>query len=434
MGLRGALGRIAAEAPVPVFAVAGSRMRAAVQDLRLRPGLRVADTPRGASVLLVAGDVGDEHGEALARLHDLLPHPRATVTWQADRLPDPLDGVDAAHVAGGDPLPTIQAAFADLVLGRRPSEPAVLPDVDPQPWRGVGPYGQGGTGMTGGTPYGRPLAEVGPDRDGLRLDILPLEIGPFFPRLPPGLVLDAQLAGDVVVEVSVASASLGAAAAPAPSPFVRALAEPVPIRELEVARARDHLRWVAEGLLAQGLPALAIRALALARDVGPGDGLRIRRFGWLLQWTQLFRWSLPRAGAINPAALDGQGLGPVARAAGLAEDARLEDPVYRDLGFEPIVVGGNDAPARWRVRLAEAARSLDLAALAGDRETSLVGRVESPRGRLEAGDPPSGRALRLVPQLLPGLEWSDALGTLVSLDLDLEEAEAALVVPGAAAA
>ena len=426
MDLTAGLRRLAAAAPVPLFPVVGAGLRWAVQDLRLRPGLRLVDTPRAASILLVAGEVGEEHDAALAAIHDLLPHPRATIVWRTGRLPGPLQAIDVTEVADDDPEPRIRAVFVELVTERRASEPPVLPDVDPVPWRGVGPYGQGGTGMTGGTPYGRPLAEVGPDRDGLRLDVLPVEIGPFFPRLPTGLVLEARLAGDVLVEVDVTSPGAPRSRPAMPAlPFVRALTEPVSIRELEVARARDHLRWLADALIAQGLPALGLRALRLAQRVGPGDGEHVRRLGWQVRATQIFRWSLPRAAAIDRALLRGEGLGPLARAAGLVEDSRLDEPAYRRLGFEPIVLDENDSTGRWRLRLAEAARSLDLAAIAADRMTERVGLVESPRGRLEPGDAPTVRALRLVPGLLSGLEWGDAIAALTSLDLDLDEASQA---------
>ena len=87
MGLTDRLARLAADARVPVFAIAGAGTRDAVQDLRLRPELRVLDTPKAASVLIVAGTVADRHAGELARIHDALPHPRATVLWVSDGAP-----------------------------------------------------------------------------------------------------------------------------------------------------------------------------------------------------------------------------------------------------------------------------------------------------------------------------------------------------------
>lgn len=429
MGLTFSVRNFASAAPVPVFAVAGSGRRRAVQDLRLATGIELVDSPAAAAILLVAGDVGADRAEALAGTHDAIPAPRATVTWAGTGVAGLIPA--AAVDAGDDPVPVLRAIFRDLLTGRRASEPAVLPDVDPAPWRGIGPYGQGGTGMTGGVPYGRPMAELGPDRDGLRLDVLPLAVGPFFPGLPPGLTVDVQLAGDLVIEAAIAASETASPSPPGSgSPFRRALLEPVPVAELEMDRARDHLRLLAEALRVQGLGALGIRALRLAHEVRPGEGDRVRRFGRQLSRTGLFRWSLSR-GVLDTAAMAGLGLGPVGRAGGLREDARMDDPAYRDLGFEPLVGERSDASGRWRLRLEEAARALDLAAAAGNALTRIQGRVESPRGRLEPGDAPTSRLLPLVSAALVGLEWGDALATLIGLDLDPDEVTSVASVPAA---
>jgi hypothetical protein len=427
--LSGILTRLAAGAPAPVFAVAGLGTREAVQDLRLHPGVRLLDSPRAANVLLVAGNVPEELWEPLARVHDAMSYPRCTVFWALgeSRVSPPALLRDALEVQG-DAATAIVAAHYELLTGRRPSDPPLQPDEDAAPWRGVGPYGQGGSGMTGGTPYGRPMAEVAADRDGLRLDLLPLRVGPFFPRFPPGLQLDLKLAGDIVVELSTgpnpyASQSVELShLRPSLSPFVRALTEPVPIAELELARARAHLRWLADALIAHELPALGIRVLRLAAHLQPGDGPSVRSLARALSLTQVLGWSTRGVGVLSDERLTGLGLGPVARAVGVAEDVRLDDPGYLALGFEPILQQKGDASARWRQRLAEASQSLELAARANGLRTEPVGRVESPRGRLERGSGPAARLLPLLPQLLQDLEWGDAVTTLVSLDLDLEEA------------
>lgn len=421
MGLTGLIAGLAAADPVPVFAIAGSGMRAAVQDLRLDPGVRIVDTPRAAAVMLIAGPIAAQDIEALARIHDALPHPRATVTWRtADLFIRPGDGASIV-VDGDDPGPALRSAYRAVLKGHRPSEASILPDEDPADWRGVGPFGQGGSGMTGGTPYGRPMAELGIDRDGLRLDVLPVTLGPFFPRLPAGLVLDLQMAGDVVTAATVATSRPDATADGPESPFIRALSGPVSIAELELARARDHLRWLSDALVAQGLPAFGRRSLHLAHDVRGGDGRRVRDLARRIRRSGVFRWSLPRTGRLEPAALSGLGLGPIGRAAGSPEDVRLEDAEYRALGFTPYRTDVGGPPGWWLIRMEEAARSLDLAKEAADRMTALTGRVESPRGRLEPGDSPTERTLALVPDLLSGLELGDAIATLVGLDLDLDE-------------
>jgi len=49
-------------------------------------------------------------------------------------------------------------------------------------------------------PEGIPLAQGGPDRDGLEMDVLHLPLGPVLPFWPAGLVLHCSLQGDVVVD------------------------------------------------------------------------------------------------------------------------------------------------------------------------------------------------------------------------------------------
>ena len=150
----------------------------------------------------------------------------------------------------------------------------------------------------------------------------------------------------------------------------------------------------------------------------------MRAFGGQVRRSGVYRWSLPRGGGLSADRLTGLGLGPVARAAGLTEDVRLDDEAYLALGFAPVVTDADGPSGWWQVRLEEAARSLDLAGRAAGRSTTIVGRVESPQGRLAPDDSPTQRALALIPDLLIGLEWGDAIATLVGLDLDLDEAGA----------
>lgn len=164
---------LAAGAPASVFVAAGPGARDRAEDLALRPEVRVVRSPRHASILLVAGTIPDACDEALARLHDQLPHPRATLAWGGRAPPaggtgpaggwlergsragstGTAPGVGAPDAGGpevvpaaSDPVPALRALYRDLLDGRRPSEPPVLPDEPPRPWRGVGPYGRGARG------------------------------------------------------------------------------------------------------------------------------------------------------------------------------------------------------------------------------------------------------------------------------------------------
>lgn len=423
--------RLAEGAPAPAFVAAGAGSREAVDGLRLSQQLEVVDNPAAAGVLVVAGFVPPALAGAVAVVHDALAHPRRTVHWPLGADQSTLPTAGQAVVIGSDAAAgrEIGEAYRALLRGAVPSEPPLQPDEPPSPWQGVGPYGQGGTGMTGGTPYGRPLAEVADDRDGLRLDVLPLGIGPFFSPFPAGLTLQVSMAGDVVTAASVEATPYtpGFRVRTGLRPFVRALAEPVPIAELELARAVEHLRWAASSLRVGGLPALGMRVLRAVDAATAGDAGALRDVVGRLR---RLRWLLAADDRRSPPAdvLRGLGLGPVARAAGLDEDARTGDPAYAALGFEPIVTGGGDVAARWRQRLAEVEQSVDLMARAGpDARTTPTGEVESPRGLLRWGDAPFDRLLGVVPEVVEGREWGDAVSSIVSLDLDPEEAGAVRV-------
>lgn len=136
--------------------------------------------------------------------------------------------------------------------------------------------------MMGGTPYGRPMAMTGGDRDGLALDQLRLRLGPFLDALPAGLVLDVTLQGDVLQDATATRS--GAPSGDGVTPD----------------GVRSGLRTLAHGLHVQGLDGLAARAAALAHDRGQGRDVapslarlrrRIRRSGFL--------WVLRGTGAID---------------------------------------------------------------------------------------------------------------------------------------
>jgi hypothetical protein len=406
-----------------VYAIAGDGEDDAIQDLRIEPSVRFVLTPRAANILLVAGHVRRELVEAIVAVHDALTHPRAVVLWRVG--PELTGAFPNAVTVGDDPVETLIRVHADLVTGVRESSPPLRPDLDPAPWRGVGPYGQGGTGMTGGVPYGRPLADRAPDRDGLTLDQLSFKVGPFWHPLPPGLLMEVDLQGDVIQRLGFpAEAYVPGVAAGDGGVFFRALTEPVPIAELELARARSHLRKLAGAVALHGLDAFSERILRLAIEVRPGSIEPVEALVGPLRRSGFLGWATSGVGVFGRDSLPGMGLGPTSRASGLDEDVRSDDADYRSLGFEPIVDTGGDVAARWRVRLAEAVQSLHLADRAGDRVVEPAGRVESPRGRLEHGSAPSSRLMYALPAILDGLEWGDAVATIVSLDIDLNDLRA----------
>lgn len=414
MGLRDLLRKRALRADVPVFPVFGTGVGVDRMHLETWSGVTLVDSPRQAVVLLVAGEFRPDATPSILHVHDQIPGPRVTVRWrgssvpglQVTRTPDP--DVASLRVAVG-------GAFGDLMHGAVASEPAVLPDVDPVEWRGVGPYGHGGMGMTGGTPFGRPLTGRAADRDGLELDQLPVVVGPWFRGFAPGLSLGVKIQGDVVQDVTVLPPAVTQLE---DDIFHLALSAPTSIARLELARAAHHLAWGADVLRISGLSRLGYAMARLAVAPLP-DPLGIRAILSAARRRGLRRMLLGGVGRL-PSGMDPHDLGPVARAGGYRDDARSDDPAYRALGFVPVVEETGDAWARFAVRIEEAARSVALAQDAGDALAFGDGIAEAPDGTRRSGHPsPSERLFVELPSMLVGLEWGDVVTTVQSLALDL---------------
>jgi formate hydrogenlyase subunit 5 len=107
----------------------------------------------------------------------------------------------------------------------------------------------------------------------------------------------------------------------------------------------------------------------------------LRRDRRLLLRTTSFTDRLIGTGTLDRATTDAfGGVGPVARAAGSATDARFERPygAYRRLGFEVATAVDGDALARLEVRLAEVVQSLHLIRQALDRVERVDGALTVP--------------------------------------------------------
>ena len=183
----------------------------------------------------------------------------------------------------------------------------------------------------------------------------------------------------------------------------------------ELDYTSHSLGFLALMLAVLGLPyALGLHALA-ARMVqhadGPSEELLAAgpRLVRLLGRTSVER-ALPPTGTLAATAWDGHGF--AARAAGSPMDARSADPSYDGLGFTPVCAGGGDVRARWRQRLAEIEQSIALVAAAGARLHEPGSVVENPASV-------TAELLPVLPDLLVGLEWGDAVAVVDSLDLDL---------------
>jgi len=362
--------RVIGGLPVPVFAAVGADAWHAVQELRGRSDIRLMTSPRHASLLLIAGTVPDEHLTALQRVHDQLPHPRAAVSWRGAGAAMQIPVRTAIDGAAVDLTSALRDAFVTLLGDPNATADSLLPDEDPHEWRGVGPFGQGGEGMMGGTPYGRPMTMTADDRDGLALDELQLTLGPFLDAFPAGLALDVALQGEVVTS-----------AAPRDRPVMSPdAAQSFGHHPLAPGRssARRGLRWLSHALHVQGLDALAARAALLATAIGDGaDDAAVT--GGLRRLER----RVERSGVLR--ALNGVG------------------PVGGALPHRAEHLRG-DAGQRWRRRLA----AIGAALRDGSRQPALAGVVVDPDSDL-------------LERVLVGATLTDAVATITSLDLRIPQ-------------
>ncbi len=232
MGLTSRLLRVAAARPhaLIVAPVGGTSGRLAVEAELARRGWPVADHPADADLLVVTAAPGPEVRAVIERLWRQIPHPKARVEVAEPEQASAALALGAAHLADCEHQLQHVAAPAPVehhpTPGRNPDHGHESHSGDREPGAGGGDghgdghdgahvgatadaRGRGGphtghdSGMGGGMemPGGLPMADLGPDRDGLTLDRLHVPLGPVLPDWPPGLVLHVVLQGDVIQEV-----------------------------------------------------------------------------------------------------------------------------------------------------------------------------------------------------------------------------------------
>jgi len=315
--------------------------------------------------------------------------------------------------------------------------------------------------------------------DGLKMEWIDVPFGPFFPGLPGGLRLDLTLDGDAVATTSADSAvdkrellHEGAIAADAFADHLAALSplSPVAYRLLaclaleqaagqsvapDVARSRvaavererlaSHLGWLAGFGAQSGFVWLENRAAALQlklRDATiPEIAALTPKITALLARVQRTPLLNARLKGIGRLTGDDALPGPVARAAGIARDARSDDPTYAKLGFAVLTGADGDALARLAQRCGEISQSLDLISRAGAIAmpaphgigmASGTGEalVETPRGaarlslsvhkgKVTTADigTPTAAHVALIATVADGRELGDALTGIGSLDI-----------------
>ncbi|MGW0777854.1 hypothetical protein ACWD01_30365 [Streptomyces sp. NPDC002835] len=384
MDLTAVLLRAAAARPRVLLAtmpVAGTRVRLAAEREFAVRDFPVALTPADADLLLVAGPRCPALDEAVDRLWQDMPAPRARV--RAERAGE----VAGALVAGC-------ARLADAA-GQR----AAAGGHD----GGAHSHGAADGGDEHEMPAGLPMAEQGPDRDGLALDRLHVPLGPLLADWPSGLALRLTLQGDVVQEAGIEPTTpFPTAAAPSfwSEPWARAIAgERVEAGEAARRRAASHLDSLARLLAAAGWPAAATAARRLRDDLLTGAAAdavrpRARRLAARVGRSRTLYWLT-------------RGIGPLT--AGEAAAAGVGGPAARADG---------DVPARYRLWLAAVLDDLDRLA---DTSALDPGRDEGPRGPLDGRRNPSAALTEVLPRLLEGAELAAARLIVASLDPDPEE-------------
>ncbi|MBA2409750.1 MAG: hypothetical protein H0V62_08275 [Gammaproteobacteria bacterium] len=395
--------------------------------------------PHGADLFVFAGEIPVEWEEHTRSLFETVPLPRLAIWLRPDWRCEVPTGIPIAYVIESGAFHRLN--WTDIRTRLLDPDNGVnkplLADRPPAPWRGLGDHSQGGEGMMGGKPYGRPMAMTADDIDDLSLDDVPMALGPHFPNLPSGLELELRVQGDRIRTVEAvrnhfpvvnidANGSLQTKVGIVNWLTLAALrGEPVRIADLERARVCSHLAWMADFLALSGRDSVARRfrhafddALVAAR-VGDIAKL-IRRAEWGGLQQQLRGVGVTDAKEAARLNLTG----PVARASGLARDGRAKDPAYQALDFAIQTETAGDSWARWRVRARECVQSMELIRRAG--ETLSEAPPEGPRGESSKNADglrtPTTANLAALKAHLFTLEWFEALLFIASLDLDMQEA------------
>ncbi|MEU4244710.1 hypothetical protein [Actinoplanes sp. NPDC026619] len=369
------LARWATRRPHAILAVApaATAARLAVERELAALGGVVAVSAADADVLIVVGEPGDDLSAAIENVWRQLPGPRARAQiLSADQARQAL-AVAVLHL--GDEQQVREAAQRRDEW--RPTDPAMGNDK--------GGHGDGGMQM----PAGLMMADRGPDRDGLKLDVLQVPWGPVLADWPAGLVVDLTLQGDLVQR---AEARVMPPAGSSSVPFWDADAG----AQRRHRHAAAHLDSLGRLLAVAGWPGMAERVRRL-RDGVLADGstreLReeLSRTGRRVRRARTLRWATDGLGVLTD---------------DLVRQAGVSGPAARS------VANGGDVTARWQCWLAEAERLLQPDAAVDE---------EGPRGR-RAGDRPASAALLEAAQhLMAGVDVAAARLVLASFDPDPDE-------------
>ena len=271
--------------------------RFAVEQALDARGWRTASSPADADVLLVCGNPGDALGAAADRVWDQLPGPRARVSALAPAAVTPALDEAAARLLDLDHQRTdARERKAEAPDEAEDEAEATDRDDDADEDHGDMDHGDMDHGDMDMAPAGIPLADGGPDRDGLEMDVLRVPLGPVLPQWPAGLVLHCSLQGDVVVAAGVEV--LGARVA-APDGVVSTRA-----RAARLCDGAGRLLAVAGWGAAAGAARSTRDALLAEAGLDHGNGVRrVDRLLSTVTRSRTLRWSLRGLGHIDDAML-----------------------------------------------------------------------------------------------------------------------------------
>ncbi|QXJ24828.1 hypothetical protein AGRA3207_006231 [Actinomadura graeca] len=346
--------RLAADRPFVVTAADGTRDRLAVEaDLRAR-GRRQALSPVETGHLVVCGEPGAALGEAIETVWRDMPEPRVRVGRPPRSAPPPRDDVA--------------------------------------------------------------MADRADDRDGLRLDVLHLPLGPVLAHWPAGLRLDLAVQGDVIQSAGVTLVDTASGSF---------WDEPWRNGDgggAERRRAASHLDSIARFLHVAGWPVAAARAAEL-RDAalgGVADETLLSRFvpfARRVGRSRALRWMTRGLGVLTSDEVERHGAGgPALRHPGDVKDRLDGWLVETGSALERAVSGGVGGRPPTRGRSVSGGVG---GRLLGRGRSGRVAGDEGPRGRVGAA---SGQALAgLLPALVEGTDLAAARLIVASLDPDLAD-------------
>ena len=227
-----------------------------------RRGWPPAVAPADTDLLVVLGEPGPELAAAIELVWSQVPAPRARVRLRpGERIGEALDAGRAGLQARVRPGADDSRPSPESLLGMQEHGDEGMEQMDQMEHMD---HGGGDEGMEqmdhmdhmhhGGEVAGLPMAQTGPDRDGLELDALKVSLGPVLPGWPTGLVLRAELHGDVLTAPELSW--LDAESLPAPA-------------RLDPRRAA--LDQLARFLLVAGWPTAARDARRARDGLDPAD-------------------------------------------------------------------------------------------------------------------------------------------------------------------